>query len=83
MNTPVHRKPEKNKPAREDDMDDEDGTKGEDGEADDGDDGDDDDDNMNITEEVGEERLMAFLNDPVKSMQIFLSSYMRERGLIW
>ena len=74
MNTPVHRKPAKDsdKHAREEDTD---------GSADDDDE--DDEDSVDVTDEVGEERLMAFLNDPVKSMQIFLSSYMRERGLIW
>ena len=34
-------------------------------------------------EEFREERLIAFLNDPERSMKIFLSSYMREQGLIW
>jgi hypothetical protein len=34
-------------------------------------------------EEFREERLIAFLNDPEKSMKIFLSSYMREQGMIW
>jgi hypothetical protein len=30
-----------------------------------------------------EEKMDDFLNDPVKSIKIFLSSYMREQGLIW
>jgi hypothetical protein len=34
-------------------------------------------------EEFREEKLAAFLNDPEKSMMIFLSSYMREQGMIW
>ncbi|KAG2066082.1 hypothetical protein BDR04DRAFT_1107344 [Suillus decipiens] len=34
-------------------------------------------------EEQREERLIVFLNDPEKSVTIFLSSHMREQGLIW
>ncbi|KAH7922047.1 hypothetical protein BV22DRAFT_1121726 [Leucogyrophana mollusca] len=34
-------------------------------------------------EEEQEEKLSAFLDDPEMSMKIFLSSYMREQGLIW
>lgn len=34
-------------------------------------------------EEFREEKLIAFLNDPEKSTMIFLSSYMREQGMIW
>ena len=30
-----------------------------------------------------ESRLLAFLNDPEKSIKVFLSSYMRKEGLIW
>lgn len=30
-----------------------------------------------------EERLLSFLNDPEKSVKVFLSSYMRSQGLIW
>jgi hypothetical protein len=50
-------------------------------------DDDDDDDvlekNALEAEEFREDRLIAFLNDPEKAVQIFLSSYMREKGLIW
>lgn len=35
------------------------------------------------TEEQREEKLLVFLNNPEKSVTIFLSSYMREQGLIW
>jgi hypothetical protein len=34
-------------------------------------------------EEQREEKLIVFLNDPEKSVTIFLSSHMREQGLIW
>jgi hypothetical protein len=34
-------------------------------------------------EEFREEKLIAFLNDPERSTMIFLSSYMREQGMIW
>jgi hypothetical protein len=34
-------------------------------------------------DEFREEKLIAFLNDPEKSTMIFLSSYMREQGMIW
>lgn len=34
-------------------------------------------------DEFREEKLIAFLNDPEKSTMVFLSSYMREQGLIW
>ncbi|KAG1776738.1 hypothetical protein EV702DRAFT_1045784 [Suillus placidus] len=34
-------------------------------------------------EEQHEEKLIVFLNDPEKSVTIFLSSHMREQGLIW
>lgn len=34
-------------------------------------------------EEQREEKLVVFLNDPEKSVTIFLSSHMREQGLIW
>ena len=30
-----------------------------------------------------ETKLLAFLNDPEKSVKVFLSSYMRKEGLIW
>ena len=30
-----------------------------------------------------ETKLLAFLNDPEKSVKIFLSSYVRKEGLIW
>lgn len=30
-----------------------------------------------------EAKLLAFLNDPEKSVKVFLSSYMRREGLIW
>jgi len=30
-----------------------------------------------------EERLLSFLNDPEKSVKVFLSSYVRSQGLIW
>jgi hypothetical protein len=30
-----------------------------------------------------ETRVLAFLNDPEKSVKVFLSSYMRKEGLIW
>lgn len=83
MNAPVYIKPEKNKRAREEGTADEDGTKAEGGEGDEEEDDEEDDDVVDVTEEATEEKLMAFLDDPVKSMQIFLSSYMRERGLIW
>ncbi|KAI6040415.1 hypothetical protein EDC04DRAFT_2894151 [Pisolithus marmoratus] len=36
-----------------------------------------------IDEETREEKLTVFLSDPEKSVRIFLSSYMREKGLIW
>lgn len=32
---------------------------------------------------VKEDKMTDFLNDPEKSTKIFLSSYMREQGLIW
>ena len=61
------------------------------GGMDDDDDDDDDEDEDEATierkkaeaEEYREEKLTAFLNDPEKSMMIFLSSYMREQGMIW
>ena len=34
-------------------------------------------------EEQREEKLIVFLTDPEKSIAIFLSSYMREQGLVW
>ncbi|KAG1766253.1 hypothetical protein EDD22DRAFT_1011462 [Suillus occidentalis] len=34
-------------------------------------------------EEQREEKLIVFLNDPEKSVMIFLSSHMHEQGLIW
>jgi len=34
-------------------------------------------------DEFREEKLTAFLNDPEKSTMVFLSSYMREQGMIW
>ncbi|KAL4081360.1 hypothetical protein V8B97DRAFT_13831 [Scleroderma yunnanense] len=49
--------------------------------------GDEDEDELfdpqKIDEETKEEKLMIFLKDPEKSVRIFLSSYMREKGLIW
>lgn len=36
-----------------------------------------------MDEELREEKITVFLNDPKKSVRIFLSSYMREQGLIW
>jgi hypothetical protein len=30
-----------------------------------------------------EERIIEFLEDPARNVQIFLSSYMRDQGLIW
>ena len=30
-----------------------------------------------------EEKVVTFLNDPEKQLKIFLSSYMRNQGLIW
>lgn len=51
------------------------------------DDHDDDDEGLqgrkSDLEEQREEKLIVFLNDPEKSVTIFLSSYMREQGLIW
>lgn len=32
---------------------------------------------------VKEDKLADFLNDPERSVQVFLSSYMRKQGLIW
>lgn len=81
MNAPVYRKPEKNKRPRSEEAMDDDGTQAEGLEVEDDDE--DDDEPMDVTEEARDEKLMAFLDDPVKSMQIFLSSYMREKGLIW
>lgn len=53
----------------------------------DDDDDDDDEDTFRApktdTEEQREEKLIVFLNDPEKSIKIFLSSHMREQGLIW
>ncbi|KAI6135232.1 hypothetical protein EDD17DRAFT_1893988 [Pisolithus thermaeus] len=40
-------------------------------------------DQQKIDEETKEEKLSAFLSDPEKSVRIFLSSHMREKGLIW
>ncbi|KAF9235576.1 hypothetical protein BU15DRAFT_51204 [Melanogaster broomeanus] len=34
-------------------------------------------------EELRDEKITIFLNDPEKAVRIFLSSYMREHGLIW
>ena len=34
-------------------------------------------------EELREEKISIFLSDPEKAVRIFLSSYMREHGLIW
>ncbi|OAX42062.1 hypothetical protein K503DRAFT_684123 [Rhizopogon vinicolor AM-OR11-026] len=53
-----------------------------------GDDDDDDDEDTfrapkTDTEEQREEKLIVFLSDPEKSITIFLSSHMREQGLIW
>jgi hypothetical protein len=36
-----------------------------------------------MDEEVREEKISIFLSDPEKAVRIFLSSYMREHGLIW
>ncbi|KAG8219055.1 hypothetical protein J3R82DRAFT_4811 [Butyriboletus roseoflavus] len=36
-----------------------------------------------LDEEVREEKISIFLSDPEKAVRIFLSSYMREHGLIW
>ncbi|KAG1720267.1 uncharacterized protein EDB91DRAFT_1178270 [Suillus paluster] len=51
------------------------------------DDHDDDEGNLQARksdlEEQREEKLVVFLNDPEKSVTVFLSSYMREQGLIW
>lgn len=60
-----------------------------DDENEDDDDDDDEDDDVAMdrkkveSEEFKEERLAEFLNDPERSVQVFLSSYMREQGLIW
>ncbi|KAF8139006.1 hypothetical protein EV363DRAFT_555296 [Boletus edulis] len=40
-------------------------------------------DPQKLDEEVREERITNFLSDPEKAVRIFLSSYMREHGLIW
>lgn len=40
-------------------------------------------DQQKIDEETKEEKLSVFLSDPEKSVRIFLSSHMREKGLIW
>ena len=49
--------------------------------------GDEDEDELfdpqKIDEEIKEEMLMIFLKDPERSVRIFLSSHMREKGLIW
>ena len=42
-----------------------------------------DEDGVAEIEELAEERLLVFLNDPEKSTRIFLTDYMREHGLIW
>ena len=34
-------------------------------------------------DDVREDKLNAFLNDPERTIKIFLSSYMRKQGLIW
>ena len=34
-------------------------------------------------EEIREEKISHFLGDPENALRIFLSSYMREHGLIW
>jgi len=36
-----------------------------------------------LDEEVKEEKISIFLDDPEKAVRIFLSSFMREHGLIW
>lgn len=36
-----------------------------------------------LDEEVREEKISIFLSNPEKAIRIFLSSYMREHGLIW
>ena len=36
-----------------------------------------------LDEEVREEKISIFLSDPEKAVRIFLSSFMREHGLIW
>lgn len=40
-------------------------------------------DQQKFDEEIKEEKLTIFLKDPEKSVRIFLSSHMREKGLIW
>lgn len=40
-------------------------------------------DPQKMDEEVREEKISIFLSDPEKAVRIFLSSYMREHGLIW
>lgn len=50
---------------------------------DDDDDEDEDDRHKSDADEIKEERLNAFMDDPEQSMKIFLGSYMREQGLIW
>ena len=51
------------------------------GEARDVDDG--ENDPHRFDEEVREEKITIFLSDPEKAVRIFLSSFMREHGLIW
>lgn len=36
-----------------------------------------------LDEEVREEKISVFLSNPEKAVRIFLSSFMREHGLIW
>lgn len=48
-----------------------------------GPDEDDEDDSQKLDEELREEKITDFLSDPEKAVRIFLSSHMRERGLIW
>lgn len=43
----------------------------------------DESDPQKLDEEVREEKISIFLSDPEKAIRIFLSSYMREHGLIW
>lgn len=50
---------------------------------DDDDEDDEDSEEAPESEEFREDRLVAFLNDPERAVRIFMSSHMREKGLIW
>jgi hypothetical protein len=40
-------------------------------------------DQITELDDVGEDKLNAFLNDPEQTIKVFLSSHMRKQGLIW